>query len=168
MKIDEFINKALEKKLLRFLSSMGKYVSDWVSSESKHYWTDATYNLKDSIGSGLYKDGALIKFIGNPASASISTTYIYHKQMYNMSGRNKLMSALQNNHLSNTGKYVLAVFCEAPYGFFLEHGLGPDGIDAGDSSKKGYGWWSEGLVPYINEKFELELKAFENEIKFGK
>lgn len=164
-KIKKFLDNVLERNLMQLLEFIGKYVKDWVKSESAAYWENDTYNLRDSIGAGLYKNGRLVKFIGNPAKASSPAKYTYHGVQYTMSGRRKLMTALGNNHLANSGKYVLAIFCEAPYGFFLEHGLGPEPLSSGDDSKKGFGWWSNGLVPYVQERFEVQLAIFKNEVK---
>jgi hypothetical protein len=116
------------------------------------YYNDETFNLRDSVGVGIYDGGTLVKWIDNPTpKASGTTTYTYHGVKHTISGRDKLEKAINNAHRTTMGQYSMIIFCAAPYGYFVEKSLG----DGGDN-KRGKGWWSEGLIPEVRKSFTNE------------
>lgn len=122
-------------------------VFTWIDSQK--YYENDTFNLRDSIGVGIYNSGTLVKWIDNPTPrATSSKTYTYHGVQYTMSGRDKLEKAINNAHRIGMGTYSMIVFCEAPYGYFVEKSLG-----YGGDNKQGKGWWSQGLIPEIRRAF---------------
>jgi len=128
--------------------------------DAKGYYENDTYNLRDSIGVGIYESGALVRWIDNPSpKATASKTYIYHGQKYTISGRDKLEKAINNAHRVGMGQYSMIIFCAAPYGFFVDRGLGAEPLGSGDTSKRGYGWWSEGLIPEVRRTFINECAS---------
>lgn len=138
---------------LPILKELGEYVMNWISTKTYTY-TDRTYNLTDSTGCAIYKDGVLTEFKYYPRKqATKRGRYTYHKQRYEFDGRELLTEALAGKPLENMGKYTLVVISKAPYGVWVNEskGNGPD-------NKAGKGWFDE-LKSDTTDKFnELLIK----------
>jgi hypothetical protein len=132
--------------------------------DSQQYYKNDTFNLRDSVGVGIYDGGTLVKWIDNPMpKATGSTTYTYHGVKYTISGRDKLERAINNAHRATIGQYSMIIFCAAPYGYFVEKSLG----DGGDN-KRGKGWWSEGLIPHAKATFVAQCNKHKIPVRYGR
>ena len=159
-----------EKYVKKVFVNTAKAVFDWMSKQS--YFTNRTYNLSDSVGVGIYKQGVLVNWVTNPASkASAPRVITYHGERISVDGRALLQEAINASAsmAATFADYTLVIFVKAPYGAWVELGLGAYGDSDGSDgqshpAKAGYGWWSEGLVPYIKETFVTEFnKVFNNQ-----
>lgn len=128
--------------------SIAKVVSDavygWIDSHTAYY-EDDTYNLRDSIGIGIYKQGVLMKWVHMPSPKATKGRKFYegNGSYIMVHGRDLLNEAIQNSSYANYAMFSFVLYSAAPYGIIVE-----DGDD-----KRGTGWWSEGLVPYVKSKF---------------
>lgn len=146
-----------EKDIIAILEDIAQYAVAWFDGNgSKYGIQDQTSNLRDSIGVGLFQGGTLITLIAPASEAASPKKWTYHGTQYETKGTDKLQAVLGNIHTANMSTYSLSIVCAAPWGFFLDEGLGPDPLGSGNSSKNGYGWWTSGLVPdvtsYANQK----------------
>lgn len=157
--IKYFISKTEERVIRSVFTITASAVYEWIDDHPLFY-KDQTYNLRDSIGVGVYKDGVLLNWIQHPSpKATVRGKYAPpHKEdapaLYYtyFQGRDLLNQAISNGVASNFAKYVLVVYATAPYGLLVEDGGG----------KRGTGWWTEGLVPYVKKRFLSELTKFKN------
>lgn len=118
-------------------------VFEWIDAHSAYY-QDQTYNLRDSIGVGVYKEGVLQQWVQHPqAKATDKRLFTYKGEKIYVDGRELLQEAITAGDESDFADYALVLFAAAPYGILVEEGGG----------KRGTGWWSEGLVPYVRERF---------------
>lgn len=125
-------------------------VFEWIDDHPAFY-QDQTYNLRDSIGVGVYKDGVLLNWIQHPSPKAVkqgryaapnAQYYTYFK------GRDLLRKAIAGGKESNLAKYTLVLYATAPYGLLVEDGNG----------RRGTGWWTQGLVPHVKARFIYEKK----------
>lgn len=128
--------------------TIAKIVSDavygWIDSHTAYY-EDDTYNLRDSIGIGIYKQGVLVKWVQMPSpKATEGRRFSMGGKNYTVvHGRELLNEAIQGSDYANFAMFSFVLYATAPYGIIVEDGDG----------KRGTGWWSEGLVPYVKSKF---------------
>ena len=118
-------------------------VFEWIDAHSLYY-QDQTYNLRDSIGIGVYRQGQLQQWIQHPqAKATEKRSFTYKGEKIYVDGRQLLQEAISLGEESDFADYSFVLYASAPYGILVEEGGG----------KRGTGWWSEGLVPYVRERF---------------
>lgn len=141
----------------RIHKSLWEDVSKFVDSGDLSFEHD-TYNLRNGIASGLYNNGKLEKL------------YTFEERgtdkLFKYKGENKelnygilqgLISTIFNMPYAMPGIYIV-YRCVTEYGFFVEHGLGPSALASGGNvNKRGFGWWSKELVPFITKKYN-EIK----------
>ena len=134
----------MEKNSIRYIfSETAHAVFEWIDSHSLYYH-DQTFNLRDSIGVGVYKDGVLQEWIHQPAAkATTDRRFSYKRYVAQINGRDLLETAISSGEDSDFAKYTMVLYAAAPYGIFVQEGGG----------KRGTGWWSEGLVPCVKERF---------------
>lgn len=140
---------------LRFAERLWESVSRWIDSGGLSF-SNVSYNLRDSIACGVYENGVLLKlFTFSPKGTN--KIYHYHGMRLRADGLRLVQSTFYNRPYSAPGVHI--VFrCPLNYGFFLEHGLGPDSLaEGGNRSKKAFGWWSDELVPFINQEYRRLL-----------
>lgn len=126
-------------------------VSNWIDAGNLDF-ENRSFNLRDSIACGVYENGRLVKLFTFTQKGT-NKIYHYHGMELRADGLRLVRNTFFNRPYTAPG--INIVFrCPLNYGFFLEHGLGPLSLaDGGDSSKKAYHWWSDGLVPFINSEF---------------
>lgn len=126
-------------------------VSNWISSGNLKF-DNHTFNLVESIACGVYQNGVLVKLYLMSPQKSVPKKYTYHGMRMNADGLRLARAVFEYRPAKSEG--ISIVFrCPLNYGFFVEHGLGPSTYaEGGNPSKKGYGWWSDGLVPYIKKE----------------
>lgn len=150
--------KVVDDSIIPILRDIALKAIGWFDENAVKYGlNNDTYNLRDSIGVGLFKQGILIDIVAPSPKASVAHQWTYHKVQYETKGHDKLLSVLANTHKANMNEYNFVLICAAPYGFFLDRGLGPDKLGNGDASKAGYGWWTDGLIPFINKYVQSKL-----------
>lgn len=150
-----------EKYVKTVFVNTAKAVFDWMSKQS--YFTNRTYNLMDSVGVGIYKQGVLVKWVTNPGKkASAPRMITYHRERISVDGRALLQEAINASAAMAAAfaDYTLVVFAKAPYGAWVDLSLGDGG-----SNKRGKGWWSDGLVPHVKEAFQTEFNKVFNRQK---
>ena len=134
-------------------------VFEWIDGH-EGYYMDQTYNLRDSIGVGVFKKGVLVNWIQTPSPKATSGKYFTKRSdeyasgnnPYStyISGRELLNDAISRGEYSNFAEYALVVYATAPYGILVEDGNG----------KRGTGWWTEGLIPYVSNRFLTEVAKY--------
>ena len=140
-------------------SRLWSSIASWIDAGNLS-WDNDTYNLRDSIACGVYQDGMLVKLFTMEPAKGTPKTYTYHKMRMSADGTRLVKSVFLQRPYTEPGTHI--VFrCPLNYGFFLEYGLGPDKMGSGNPAKKGYGWWSNELVPQI----EKEFRRIANELK---
>ena len=143
---------------LEIFSEVAKEVFAWLKNQT--YYQNRTFNLSDSIGFGIYDNGTLAQWIANPDSnAAEDKTYTYHGVRHTINGRRMLEEAISGS-TARIGMYTMKVFCAVPYGAWVELGLGNGGPD-----KAGVGWWSDGLMPEVRDRFVAECKKRKISVK---
>ena len=145
-----------QRYIMSIFTLVANKIFSWIDSHPAYY-KDQTFNLRDSIGVGVYKNGAIVQWIHNPApKATRKKKFAPRSEEYGggnapysvlISGRELLNEAISNAKYAKFADYTLAVFATAPWGLLVEDGKG----------KRGTGWWTEGLVPYIKERFASEI-----------
>ena len=145
-----------QRYIMSIFTLVANKIFSWIDSHPAYY-KDQTFNLRDSIGVGVYKNGAIVQWIHNPApKATRKKKFAVRGGGYGgsdnpyytfFSGRELLNEAISNAEYAKFADYTLAVFATAPWGLLVEDGNG----------KRGTGWWTEGLVPYIKERFASEI-----------
>ena len=137
-----------EALLMALFSTVTKAVYEWIDNHTGTY-EDDTFNLRDSIGVGIYNKGTLVQWFAMPEKkATKNRPFTYKGQKESVNGRNLLNSALSVALHAGDSDYELIVYCTAPYGVLVENGNG----------KRGTGWWSENFIPHIRNIFESEYK----------
>lgn len=150
-----------EKYVKAVFVNTAQEVFDWMSKQS--YFTNRTYNLMDSVGVGIYKQGVLVKWVTNPGKKASGPRQItYHGNRMSINGRSLLQEAINSSAAMAAAfaDYTLIVFAKAPYGAWVDLSLGDGG-----SNKAGKGWWSEGLVPHVKDAFRREFNKVFNKQK---
>lgn len=142
-----------QRRVISIFTNVSAAVFEWIDSHAGYY-QDQTYNLRDSIGVGVYRKGVLVKWIQTPSPKAIRGKRFSpgadSPYYYTIHGRDLLINATQNATSHNLALYALVVFAAAPYGIMVEDGDG----------KRGTGWWSEGLVPYVRQRFIDEIAKY--------
>lgn len=150
-----------EKYVKAVFVNTAKEVFDWMSKQD--YFTNRTYNLSDSVGIGIYKQGTLVSWITNPSKkASMPREITYRGQRISVDGRALLQDAINASAsmAAAFADYTLIVFVKAPYGAWVDLSLGDGG-----SNKAGKGWWTDGLVPHVKDTFKKEFNNIFNKAK---
>ena len=161
--IREGVKKQLPNIEQRFIMSIftltAAAVFEWIDSHEGFY-LDQTFNLRDSIGVGVFKNGVLVNWIQTPSPKATSGKYFGERSdeyaggnnPYStyISGRELLNTAITEGKYSNFADYALVVYATAPYGIVVEDGNG----------KRGTGWWSEGLIPHVKERFITTIAKY--------
>lgn len=134
-------------------------VFEWIDGLSVLYLND-TFNLRDSIGFGVFKHGVLLNWIQTPSPKATSNKFFnpvsgkYENEMsfysITLSGRELLNKAIADGEYSTIADYAIVLYVAMPYGVDVEYGGG----------KRGTGWWSEGLVPYVQESFLTAIAKY--------
>ena len=141
--IKKFIPMAEQGSIRTIATETSHAVFEWIDAHSLYY-QDQTYNLRDSIGIGIYKQGILQHWIQHPqAKATEKRLFTYKGEKIYVDGRQLLQEAISLGEESDFADYAFVLYAAAPYGILVEEGGG----------KRGTGWWSEGLVPYVRERF---------------
>lgn len=148
-----------QRYVMSIFTLVANKIFSWIDSHPAYY-KDQTFNLRDSIGVGVYKNGAIVQWIHNPAPKATRKKKFKergvdyasfgvgeHDYWQLLSGRELLNNAISNAEYAKFADYTLAVFATAPWGLLVEDGKG----------KRGTGWWTEGLVPYVKERFAFEI-----------
>lgn len=121
-------------------------------------WDHKSFNLRDSIGCGVYENGVLVHFFLSNPMGNEYKYFTYHKNRIKAKGSSRIRKSILEEPYVRPGVHI--VFrCALAYGFFLEYGLGPNSYPNGDPGKKGYKWWSQELVPYIIKEFNRIAKG---------
>ena len=138
-----------DKLAIEILNRVANSILDWVKDKSYTYEND-TYNLTDSIGCAIYKDGRVIQTLYNPSFAQGPSIMYYKKVRYSINGRSLLTKALNDGEIASMGQYVLGVFVATPYGKWVDLSLG-----YGGDNKRGKGWFSgpNGLKEFAEQEF---------------
>lgn len=138
-----------DRLAMEILSRVADSILDWVKDKTYTY-EDDTYNLTDSIGCAIYKNGVLVKTLVNPKQAQKTRTITYKKARYTINGRSLLTKALNDGEIASMGQYVLGVFVATPYGKWVDLSLGDGG-----GNKRGKGWFSgpNGLKEFAGQEF---------------
>jgi len=153
-----FIPSLEQKYIMRLFTNVSKAVFEWIDNHPSYY-KDRTFNLRDSIGVGIYKEGVLLDWIHQPSEkATEGKKFKYKNYKTIVYGRELLNEAITGGNYSDIATYALVLYATAPYGLFVELG-GPSG------GNKGVNWWSEGLIPMVEDKFRQEIKAIEIKAK---
>jgi len=148
--IKALIPRTGEKYIQTIFSEVAESVFDWIDTQSKYYEND-TYNLRDSIGLGAFKQGVLQQWIITPESVATRDRHFkYGDTVMDVNGRQMLMSAIQSGDSAKFSLYSLVLYAAAPYGVLVEDGNG----------KRGTGWWSEGLVPHTKSAFLAAISKY--------
>ena len=144
-----------DKAAFEILERTASAIHDWVVANNYTY-QDQTYNLSDSIGYAIYKNGVLVKMITPlpPRRATSERKNIFKGAVRYINGRQLLEEAISSAELANQGQYVLGVYVAAPYGISVDLSLG-----RGGNNKRGKGWFSgpNGLKTFAEQKFN-EIK----------
>lgn len=127
-----------DKECLSMLQELGEFVLKWIKDKTYTY-EDQTYNLTDSTGCAIYKQGRLtsFKYYADKQASGPRKIY-YHRQPLMVRGRQLLNTALRGQPLENMGTYTLVVLSEAPYGVWVNESLGDGG-----PNKRGKGWFDD-------------------------
>lgn len=155
------VPKLNEKYVEQIFKNTADAVFKWI--DSQNYFTNRTYNLRDSVGVGIYKGDTLVKWVGNPSTKAAGPRLItYHRQQEYVNGRIRLNRAIiaKQATVGRMNDYTLVVFAAAPYGAWVEMSLGDGG-----RNKQGKGWWSEGLVPAVKNAFVIEFNKVFNKAR---
>lgn len=156
-----------EKYVRQIFENTAKAVASWLDTQT--YFTDRTNNLRDSIGVGIYKEGVLQTWIENsPRKATQEMVTIYHGEELSINGRELLNSAITSaaSEAGSFATYTMIVFAKAPHGEWVDLGLGyPQPADGFKPSKKGFGWWHDGLVTEVQSVFAREFNSVFNGAK---
>ena len=148
--IKKFIPQVIEPAIVSVYAKTASAVFEWIDNHPLYY-QDQTFNLRDSIGAAVYKNGVLKNWIQLPtAKATKAKKFAYPNSPYytEIRGRDLLQRAISGGKWDEFADYALVVYAAAPYGIYVEDGNG----------KRGTGWWTEGLVPYVTDRFLLEVK----------
>ena len=113
-----------------------------------------TDNLRASMGIGVFKDGLLTDWVENPNIAAQPKTMRYKGTTYEIDGRQALEEALAAIDVKGMGKWVMVLVAAVPYALWVD--LGEHNGIAG--YKRGTGWWSEDIVPFITDSFRTNVK----------
>lgn len=138
-----------DKLAIEILNRVANSVLDWVRDKNYTYEND-TYNLTDSIGCAIYKNGHVIQALYNGTQASSPRVIRYKGGTYTINGRTLLTKALNDGEIASMGQYVLGVFVATPYGKWVDLSLG-----YGGDNKRGKGWFSGpgGLKEFAEQEF---------------
>lgn len=138
-----------DKQALDILTRLADEVNGWMMRH-EYEWENRTYNLADSTGCAIYKDGVLVAFSHPSSKASAPRIIQYKGQQITVNGRVLLEQAINNSKIASLGKYTLGVYSAAPYGLWVDQSLG-----AGGNNKIGKGWFSgsNGLKQFALDKF---------------
>lgn len=134
---------------ITILNRVANSVLDWVRDKNYTY-ENQTYNLTDSIGCAIYKNGRVIQVLYNTPYASGPRRNTYKGVRSMINGRTLLFQSLNDVEIASKGQYVLGVFVAAPYGASVDLSLG-----RGGSNKRGKGWFSgpNGLKEFAEKEF---------------
>ena len=95
-------NKALDSKVEAFCIVCANEAYAWLETNKKE-WKNDTYNLIDSTGIAVYKEGTLQSFLELRPKKAISLRRItYHKKKIYVDGRALLESAISAYNSNNT------------------------------------------------------------------
>ena len=78
----------------------------------------------------------------------------YKGTTYEIDGRQALEEALAAIDVKGMGKWVMVLVAAVPYALWVD--LGEHNGIAG--YKRGTGWWSEDIVPFITDSFRTNVK----------
>lgn len=122
-------NESIDGKVEEIIKSCIAEMYSWLDTNEKE-WMNDTYNLLDSTGIGVYKDGVLIELVPLAAARASSPRIItYQGVKKSVNGRNLLIEAI-NKASDIDGHYTLAIFSTADYARAVEDG-GSSGINRG-------------------------------------
>lgn len=145
-------SSVMEKECLMILQELGDFVLNWLKGKTYTYMDD-TYNLTDSTGCAIYRQGKLTSFKYYPEKQASGPRKIrYKKSQIIVNGRQLLNAALKSRPLQQMGTYTLAVLSMAPYGLWVNESLGDGG-----TNKRGKGWFDD-LKKAVEQEF-IRLKA---------
>lgn len=149
------IKKAISTKNMGTYAEIEKVIKlciqemySWLDSNYKE-WENDTYNLLDSTGVGVYKDGVLIELV--PLAAQRATkprTITYHRQKKSVDGRALLIEAINNKNVKGS-HYTFVLFSTADYAKAVEQG----GDSGGNRGKD----WFKKLSEYMKGFIEKQL-----------
>lgn len=143
-------NKALDSKVEAFCIVCANEAYAWLETNKKE-WKNDTYNLIDSTGIAVYKEGTLQSFLALRPKKAISLRRItYHKKKIYVDGRALLESAISAYNSNNT-YYEFILFSTADYAAAVEAG-GASGINRGKD------WFN---------KLSIHLKSFKENYKWN-
>lgn len=149
---------AVDAICLKIMRKTGDYVVGWLKGKTYTY-KDQTYNLTDSTGCAIYKNGVLTEFkYMLDKQATKPRVITYHKTKVTVNGRQLLEEALTNAALVTAHGYSLELFSAAPYGICVNEGLGNQ--PNGGGIKRGVGWFDN-----LQEDVEREFKRIV--LKYG-
>lgn len=135
-----------DKVAFDILERTAAAIHDWVVAHGYTY-KDQTYNLSDSIGYAIYKNGVLVKMITPlpPRRATAPRKNSYKGAVRYINGRQLLNDAISSAELAKQGHYVLGVYVAAPYGGAVDAAVG----------RRGSGWFSgpNGLKAFAENYF---------------
>lgn len=150
------VPRLAENKIREVFEATAQAVYDWI--DSQQYFTNRSGNLKDSIGVAMYRKGVLLDdwywLPAKGASKELKTRY--HGADIVINGREMLNEAIDmgGSLAQEVGDYTLVVFVAAPHGAWVTLGLGsPDPANEFKPTKKGFGWWQDGLRSYATQTF---------------
>lgn len=115
-----------------------------------------TGTLTASTGIGIFKNGRMVQWVDNPNYPASQQTVTYKGQKTVVNGQKLLNATLAATDARTAGKYVMVLVSSAPYAYSVEAGLGTQRADG--MPKRGIGWWSEDIVPYLTQQFLLNAK----------
>lgn len=122
-------NKNLDAQVEAFCIACANEAYSWLDTNKKE-WMNRTYNLLDSTGIAVYKEGVLQGFTPlRPAQATEPRMITYHGIKKSVDGR-ALLSYAIGNYNSASLYYEFTLFSTADYARAVEEG-GDSGTNSG-------------------------------------
>lgn len=147
-----YIDTVVENEIDLVFNRVIDRVYTWLDGYERE-WESRTFNLYDSIGFGKYKQGVLWRFYQdkNKRATEDKNLWIAKNTVVAINGFDLLQAAIGSKEGADTAEYALVLFAAVPYAEWVELSLGDGG-----GSKRGKGWWSNGIVPYTRKVFQEE------------
>ena len=117
-RIDEVGNNSLAR-LLNALYTVAQDVMEYIDSQK--VIPIYTGNLKDATGIGVYRNGALKRYVPSQIATRPQSSGFHHRNEYDIWGHQYLSDALEAASKEEYGKGIwIVLFSAVPYAFYIE------------------------------------------------
>jgi hypothetical protein len=148
---ENLVNTVLEPKIRMAFTITAQSLFQRIADDDFRFQSQ-TNNLRASTGIGVFRNDVLTDWISNPDIPINSSPKFTSKGITGVlaDGNDLLSEALYSTHMADGADWTFYVVSAAPYASFVD--------DGGGGVKRGYGWWSEDLIQFIQEELIDNLK----------